>query len=164
MKNNKINHRRHEDLTWKTLPMRKGKTTCTSQQIFTISSVFTTSNGGLQEEWSNEEQTLNSICRSGLKMATGMYPTGSSHPYPYPLGLNFTRWVTRTRTRVEKYFHSRTRWVICTRRVTHTRKHTRHSHKNLSHSKLHSHGYKSLIHHELKKDHTGYKFPNAINR
>ena len=39
MKNNKINRRRHEDLTWKTLPMRKGKTTGTSQQIFTISSV-----------------------------------------------------------------------------------------------------------------------------
>ena len=101
---------------------------------------------------------------SEVKMATGMYPTGSSHPYSYPLGLNFTRWVTHTRTRVEKYFHTRTRWVICTRRVTHTRKDTRHSHEKLSHSKLHTHGYKSLIHHELKKDHTGYKFPNAINR
>ena len=33
------NYRRHEDLTWKTLPMRKGKITSASQQIFTISGV-----------------------------------------------------------------------------------------------------------------------------
>ena len=58
-------------------------------------------------------------------MATGMYPTDSSYPYPYPPGLNFTRRVTRTRTRVRKYFHTRTRRVFHTRRVTSTRKHTR---------------------------------------
>jgi hypothetical protein len=35
-----------------------------------------------------------------LTMATGTYPMGSAHPYPYPLGLNFTRRVTRECTRV----------------------------------------------------------------
>jgi hypothetical protein len=35
-------------------------------------------------------------------MATGTYPMGSAHPYPYPLGLNFTRRVTRECTRVGK--------------------------------------------------------------
>ena len=55
-------------------------------------------------------------------MATGTYPTGSGYPYPYPLELSFTRRVTRTRTRVGKYFHTRTRRVIYTRRVTRTRK------------------------------------------
>ena len=48
--------------------------------------------------------------------------TGSGHPYPYPLELSFTRRVTRTRTQVGKYFHTRTRRVIYTRRVTRTRK------------------------------------------
>jgi len=38
-KNNKINRWRHEDLTWKTPPVWKGKTTSASQQIFTISGV-----------------------------------------------------------------------------------------------------------------------------
>jgi hypothetical protein len=37
-----------------------------------------------------------------LTMATGTYPMGSAHPYPYPLGLNFTRRVTRECTRVGK--------------------------------------------------------------
>ena len=39
---------------------------------------------------------------AGVGMATGINPTGSDHPYPYPLGLNFTRRVTRTRIRVRK--------------------------------------------------------------
>jgi hypothetical protein len=37
-----------------------------------------------------------------VTMATGTYPMGSAHPYPYPLGLNFTRRVTRECTRVGK--------------------------------------------------------------
>jgi hypothetical protein len=37
-----------------------------------------------------------------LTMATGTYPMGSAHPYPYPLGLSFTRRVTRECTRVGK--------------------------------------------------------------
>jgi hypothetical protein len=40
--------------------------------------------------------------RAGVTMATGTYPMGSAHPYPYPLGLNFTRRVTRECTRVGK--------------------------------------------------------------
>ena len=47
-------------------------------------------------------------------MATGTYPSGIGHPYPYPLELSFTRRVTRTRIRVEKCFHTRTQRV-CTR-------------------------------------------------
>ena len=57
-----------------------------------------------------------------IEMATGTYPSGIGHPYPYPLELSFTRRVTRTRTRVGKCFHTRTRRVIYTRRVTRTRK------------------------------------------
>ena len=57
-----------------------------------------------------------------LEMATGTYPSGIGHPYPYLLELSFTRRVTRTRTRVGKRFHTRTRRVIYTRRVTRTRK------------------------------------------
>ena len=57
-----------------------------------------------------------------VEMATGTYPSGIGHPYPYPLELSFTSRVTRNRTRVEKYFHTRTRRVIYTRRVTRTRK------------------------------------------
>jgi len=49
---------------------------------------------------------------SEVKMATGMYSTGSSHLYPYPLGLNFIRQITRISTRVEKYFHTRTQRVV----------------------------------------------------
>ena len=45
-----------------------------------------------------------------VEMATGTYPSGIGHPYPYPLELSFTRWVTRTRR------------VIYIRRVTCTRK------------------------------------------
>jgi hypothetical protein len=37
---------------------------------------------------------------SYVTMATGTYPMGSAHPYP--LGLNFTRRVTRECTRVGK--------------------------------------------------------------
>ena len=57
-----------------------------------------------------------------VEMATGTYSSGIGHPYPYPLELSFTRRVTRTRTRVGKCFHTRTRRVIYTRRVTRTRK------------------------------------------
>ena len=67
-------------------------------------------------------------------MATGTYPTGSGHPYSYPLELSFTRRVTRTRTRVGKWFHTRTQRVIYTRRVTRTRKHTRELHINITYS------------------------------
>jgi len=49
----------------------------------------------------------------------------SGHPFPHPPELNSTRRVTRIRSRVGKCFHTRTRRVICTRRVTRTRKHTR---------------------------------------
>jgi hypothetical protein len=42
-----------------------------------------------------------------FKIATGTYPTGSIHAYPYPPSC--TRWVTRNRAWVEKYFHTRTR-------------------------------------------------------
>ena len=61
-------------------------------------------------------------------MTMGTYLTGSGHPNLYPAGLNFTRRVTHTRTRVEKYFYTHTWRVICTRRITHTQKHTRASH------------------------------------
>jgi hypothetical protein len=40
--------------------------------------------------------------RRWFTMATGTYPMGSAHPYPYPLGLSFTRRVTRECTRVGK--------------------------------------------------------------
>ena len=36
----RLNYRRHENLTWKILSMRKGKTTGASQHIFTISGVY----------------------------------------------------------------------------------------------------------------------------
>ena len=60
-----------------------------------------------------------------LKMATGTYPMGTGHPYPHPPDQNLTRRVTRTRSRVENSFHTRTRWVILTRRVILTRQYTR---------------------------------------
>jgi hypothetical protein len=44
-----------------------------------------------------------------VEMATGTYPTGIGHPYPYPPRLSFTRRVTRTCTWVGKCFHTRTR-------------------------------------------------------
>ena len=44
---------------------------------------------------------------AGLEMAMSTYSTGSGHPYP--LELSFTRRVTRTRIRVGKCFHTRTR-------------------------------------------------------
>jgi hypothetical protein len=60
-----------------------------------------------------------------VKMATGTYPMGTGHPYLHPPDQNLTRRVTRTRRRVENSFHTRTRRVILTRRVTHTRQYTR---------------------------------------
>jgi len=49
-----------------------------------------------------------------LGMAT-LYTLGSGQPYPYLLGLNFTGRITRIHTRIEKYFHTRARRIICTR-------------------------------------------------
>ena len=54
---------------------------------------------------------------SRVEMATGTYPSGIGHPYTYPLELSFTRRITRTRTRVGKCFHTRTRRVIYTREL-----------------------------------------------
>ena len=70
--------------------------------------------------------------RAGLSHKRPPYLTGSGHPYPYPLELSFTRRVTRTR--VGKWFHTRTQRVIYTGRVTRTRKHTRELHINITYS------------------------------
>jgi hypothetical protein len=57
-------------------------------------------------------------------MATGVYSSGC-YPIPVPVRQNFTR----TRARVENFTHTRTRAGKNTRRVTHTRIHTRYKPK-----------------------------------
>ena len=71
------------------------------------------------------QQLPRSMANSLFKMATGTYPMGTGHSYPHPSDQNLTHRVTRIHIRVENSFHTRTRRVILTRRVTHTQQYTR---------------------------------------